>query len=183
MEVKPQFAKSKGRGYDPAQVDSLLELAKRQYDNPDSVLLRASDLRGIRLELVPGGYAVSQVDAALDNLEDYFIRTEVNAFRERFGEGELDKRFEELRQTLIPRLSREKNRRFTRVSILARGYHRAQVDGLCEKLLTHFDGGDKVRVSDLRRVQFRAKRRGYSMPQVDSFLDRVIEALQLEISR
>lgn len=183
MQDKPQFSKASGRGYDIAQVDSLMELARRQYDNPDAVLLRASDLRGMRLELVQGGYSVSQVDAALDNLEDYFIRAEVRAFRERFGEGELEKRFEELRQSLIPRLTRSANKRFTKTSLLSRGYNRKQVDDICQKLLAHFDDTEKVKVSEIRRVQFRSRRRGYSMPQVDSFLDRVIEALQLEISR
>ena len=56
------------------------------------------------------------------------------------------------------------------------------MDDLCDQLLAHFDGGSKLRVSDLRRVQFHSKRFGYSMQQVDSFLDRAIEAIQLEIT-
>ena len=169
-------------GYNIEQVDGLLELAKRQYENPDQILLRASDLRGLRLDLVTGGYSISQVDAALDNLEDHFIRAEVAAFKERFGDAELAKRFEELRQTLIPRLNREKGKRFTRVSLLARGYDRKKVDELCDQLTGHFNAGVKLPVAKIRRVQFSAVRAGYSMPQVDSFLDRAIEALQLEIS-
>jgi DivIVA domain-containing protein len=169
-------------GYNPEQVDALLDLAKRQYESPEQILLRASDLRGLRLDLVSGGYSISQVDAALDNLEDHFIRAEVSAFSERFGEGELANRFEELQKALLPRLRRDKGKRFTRVSWLARGYDKKKVDELCDQLVTHFNGGAKVRVSQVRRAQFTATRSGYSMPQVDSFLDRVIEALQLEIT-
>jgi DivIVA domain-containing protein len=169
-------------GYNPEQVDALLDLAKRQYESPDEVLLRASDLRGLRLDLVSGGYAVSQVDAALDNLEDHFIQAEVKAFRERFGDQELAKRFGELQQTLIPRLRREKGKRFAKVSILARGYDKKKVDELCDQLMAHFNGGPRVKVAQVRRAQFSATRAGYSMPQVDGFLDRVIEALQLEIT-
>jgi DivIVA domain-containing protein len=169
-------------GYNPEQVDALLDLAKRQYENPDEVLLRASDLRGLRLDLVSGGYAVSQVDAALDNLEDHFIQAEVKAFRERFGDQELAKRFAELQQSLVPRLRREKGRRFAKVSLLARGYDKKKVDALCDQLIAHFNGGPRVKVSQVRRAQFSATRAGYSMPQVDGFLDRVIEALQLEIT-
>lgn len=169
-------------GYNPEQVDALLELAKRQYESPDEVLLRASDLRGLRIDLVSGGYSVSQVDAALDNLEDHFIQTEVKAFRERFGDQELAKRYEELQQSLIPRLRRERKKRFARVSVLARGYDKNKVDELCDSLMAHFSGGPRVRVSQVRRAQFSANRAGYSMPQVDGFLDRVIEALQLEIT-
>lgn len=169
-------------GYNPEQVDALLELAKRQYENPDQIVLRASDLRGLRLDLVSGGYSISQVDAALDNLEDHFIRSEVNAFRERFGSDELAKRFEELKQTLIPRLQRAKGKRFAKVSWLARGYDRKKVDQMCDLLIGHFNAGVVVQVSQVRRAQFPAVRSGYSMPQVDSFLDRVIEALQLEIT-
>ena len=176
------FAKAQGMGYNPEQVDALLDLAKRQYESPDQILLRASDLRGLRLDLVSGGYSISQVDAALDNLEDHFIRAEINAFRERFGPDELAKRFEELEQSLLPRLRREKGKRFTKVSWLARGYDKKKVDEICDQLVSHFNGGAKVRVSQVRRAQFTANRSGYSMPQVDSFLDKVIEALQLEIT-
>jgi len=169
-------------GYNPEQVDALLELAKRQYESPEEVLLRASDLRGLRIDLVSGGYSVSQVDAALDNLEDHFIQTEVKSFRERFGDQELAKRYEELQQSLIPRLRRESKKRFAKVSLLARGYDKKKVDELCDLLMAHFGGGPRVKVSQVRRAQFSATRAGYSMPQVDGFLDRVIEALQLEIT-
>ena len=92
MPETPGFSKVQGMGYNPEQVDALLDLAKRQFESPDEVLLRASDLRGLRLDLVSGGYSVSQVDAALDNLEDHFIQAEVKTLRERFGEQELAKR-------------------------------------------------------------------------------------------
>ena len=182
MAEQAKFAVVSGRGYNPKQVDALFDLAKRQYENPNLVLVRASDLRGLRLDLVRGGYATNQVDAALDNLEDHFIKAEVAAFRERFGDEELAKRYSELRDALIPRLKREKAKRFTKVSILSRGYDKKKVDALCDQLLAHFDVTRELKVGDLRRVQFSATRLGYSMPQVDSFLDRVIEAMQLEIT-
>lgn len=169
-------------GYSPEQVDSLMDLAKRQYESPDQILLRASDLRGLRLDLVNGGYSISQVDVALDNLEDHFMRAEIAAFRQRFGDQELLKRYAELQQALLPRLHRDKGRRFTKVSFLARGYDKRKVDELCDELISHFTGGSKVKVAQVRRAQFTAVRSGYSMPQVDSFLDRVIEALQLEVT-
>jgi DivIVA domain-containing protein len=169
-------------GYNPEQVDALLDLAKRQYESPQEVLLRASDLRGLRLDLVSGGYAVAQVDAALDNLEDHFIQAEVKTFRQRYGDQELAKRYEELQQALIPRLRRADGKRFAKVSVLARGYDKKKVDELCDQLMAHFNGGSRVKVSKVRRAQFSATRSGYSMPQVDSFLDRVVEALQLEIT-
>jgi DivIVA domain-containing protein len=176
------FSKVPGKGYQPDQVDALMELAKKQYENPNQVLLRASDLRGMRLNLVTGGYSTSQVDAALDNLEDHFIRAEVTAFRNRFGDQELEKRLDELRKTLLPMLSRAPGKRFTSVSVFARGYDRKKVDLLCERLISHFDNKETVKVTEVRTVQFPARRAGYSMPQVDSFLDKVIEALQLEIT-
>jgi DivIVA domain-containing protein len=131
---------------------------------------------------VNGGYAVAQVDAALDNLEDHFIRAEVKVFRERYGDQELVKRYKELQQALVPRLRRAKGKRFAKVSLLARGYDKKKVDEMCEQLLTHFNGGPRVEITAVRRAQFTATRSGYSMPQVDSFLDRAIEALQLEVT-
>ena len=62
MAETPGFAKVQGMGYNPEQVDALLELAKAQYESPDQILLRASDLRGLRIDLVSGGYAIAQVD-------------------------------------------------------------------------------------------------------------------------
>lgn len=183
MAEKAKFATVAGRGYDPKQVDALFELAKRQYENPSLVLVRAADLRGLRLDLVRGGYATSQVDAALDNLEDHFIMAEVTAFRERFGDQELAKRYAELRDALIPRLGRDKAKRFTKVSLLSRGYDKKKVDALCDQLISHFNGTTKLKVGEIRRIQFGSTRLGYSMPQVDSFLDRVIEAMQLEITQ
>jgi DivIVA domain-containing protein len=183
LAEKAKFATVAGRGYDPKQVDALFDLAKRQYENPSLVLVRAADLRGLRLDLVRGGYATSQVDAALDNLEDHFIKAEVTAFRERFGDQELAKRYAELRDALIPRLERAKTQRFAKVSLLSRGYDKKKVDSLCDQLLAHFNGGASLRVSEIRRIQFNSTRLGYSMPQVDSFLDRVIEAMQLEITQ
>lgn len=182
MAEQAKFAVVSGRGYNPKQVDALFDLARRQYENPNLVLVRASDLRGLRLDLVRGGYATNQVDAALDNLEDHFIKAEVAAFRERFGDQELAKRYSELRDALISKLKREKGQRFTKVSIISRGYDKKKVDELCDQLLAHFDVTRKLKVGDLRRVQFSSTRLGYSMPQVDSFLDRVIEAMQLEIT-
>jgi DivIVA domain-containing protein len=182
LSEKVGFQTVKGRGYEPSQVDALMDLARRQYENPNQILLRASDLRGLRLDIVIGGYAVSQVDAALDNLEDHFIKMEVEAFRSRFGDDELKKRYQELTDSLVPRLKREKGQRFTKVSLLAKGYDKKAVDELMDRLLNHFTEGNAVKVKDVRRVQFAATRAGYSMPQVDSFLDRAIEALQLEIT-
>jgi DivIVA domain-containing protein len=182
MDKTIKFETAPGRGYDKKQVDALLESAKRQYENPDQAILRASDLRGLRLDLVKGGYLIAQVDLALDNLEDHFSLTEVLAFKKRYGDNELAKRYTELKDALTPRLKRAKSKRFTKVSFLARGYDKKKVDELCDRLSSHFAGESKVKVSEIRRVQFSSRRSGYSMPQVDSFLDRVIEALQLEIS-
>jgi DivIVA domain-containing protein len=182
MDKAIKFETAPGRGYDKKQVDSLLESAKRQYENPDQAILRASDLRELRLDLVKGGYLIAQVDVALDNLEDHFSLTEVLAFKKRYGENELAKRYSELKDALTPRLKKAKAKRFTKVSFLARGYDKKKVDELCDRLSSHFAGKSKVKVSEIRRVQFSSRRSGYSMPQVDSFLDRVIEALQLEIS-
>ena len=57
MAEQAKFAVVSGRGYSPKQVDALFDLAKRQYENANLVLVRASDLRGLRLDLVRGGYA------------------------------------------------------------------------------------------------------------------------------
>lgn len=183
MPDSTPFNRATGRGYDPDQVDALLDLAKRQYQNPNELILRASDLRGVRLDLVPGGYSIYQVDTALDNLEDHFMKTEVRAFRERFGDAELLRRQQEIRDSLLPRLKRARGKRFARVSILTRGYEVKKADELCEQILSHFEGSSPLRITDVRTAQFLATRRGYSMPQFDSFLDRVIEALQLEVSK
>lgn len=174
------FQKVSGRGYDPTQVDAIIDLARQQFENPEQVILRASDLRGMRLDLVRGGYSISEVDLALDNIEDNFVRTETLEFRKKFGEEEVARRKKELTDSIFPRLNRNGGDRFARTSWFSKGYDKKHVDKLLEKLSDHFEANGPISISEIRRVQFKPKRLGYSMPQVDSFLDRVIEALQLE---
>jgi DivIVA domain-containing protein len=67
--------------------------------------------------------------------------------------------------------------------LLLRGYSRKQVDALCEHITRHFDSQAAITVDEVRRVVFNAKRGGYVEAQVDAFIDRVIEALQIEQNR
>jgi DivIVA domain-containing protein len=44
----------------------------------------------------------------------------------------------------------------------------------------HLDAGEKLQLNVVRRSIFKAKRGGYVEAQVDAFLDRVAEILQIE---
>jgi DivIVA domain-containing protein len=74
-------------GYDPEQVDGLLDRVKRQYDNPNSRIVTPGMLSVAKFELVPGGYRIDQVDAAIAKVADDFEIRELTEKISKFGRG------------------------------------------------------------------------------------------------
>jgi DivIVA domain-containing protein len=69
------------------------------------------------------------------------------------------------------------------VGYLLRGYDRKQVDQLCNQVSVHLASGTPLQLNVVRRAIFKAKRGGYVESQVDAFIDRVVEILQIEKNR
>jgi len=174
---------AKKPGYSPEQVDQFLTRARAQFNNPVDGGVTAHDVRNTEFDLVHGGYSPEVIDGAMDKLEDSFASREIQRQKVERGSYALDDRLARVVELIRGRIERPKGQRFSNTGLLLRGYSRKQVDALCEHIVRHLDSEAPLAIDEVRRVVFNAKRGGYVEAQVDAFIDRVIEALQIEQNR
>lgn len=167
-------------GYDIGQVNAFIDSARDQYANTNIEIVTANSLRNTEFDLVNGGYEIPSVDTAMDRLEDTFAKREIDRQKSQRGESAVLDRLERVSGIVRGRLVRPKGKRFAKVGWLLRGYDRTEVDRLCAVIAIHLDSGDKLQLNAVRRSIFKSKRNGYLEAQVDAFLDRVVEILQIE---
>jgi DivIVA domain-containing protein len=165
------------RGYAPGQVDEFFARARVVYEQGGRGGVGSHDVRTAAFDLVLSGYDVLQVDAALDRMEDAFVRREQEVVRGRLG---ADRAFTEVAAraaTLRSRLGRPDGERFDRGAGFDLAYDVDDVDDLCARLIAYFEQGEAMNVDDVRRAVFRPRRgrRGYVEHQVDAFCDRAVE--------
>ncbi len=171
-------AKPRKLGYQPVEVDEFIAEARAQYNNH----LDGADLeiRTREFALIKGGYSVSAVDAALDRLEESFaVRRNENLLKQ-VGHEALLERANHIRVALVGRLERPKKHRFNSTGFVLRGYSKKEVDNFLAVVENHIETRSSLSLDAVRKVLFTAKRGGYAENQVDAFIDRVIELLQIE---
>lgn len=176
-------AEAKQLGYLPEQVDSFIETARNQFADATQELLTSNQLRNTEFDLVSGGYEITAVDTAMDRLEDAFAAREIQRQKLFRGEFAVNDRLARITEIVRGRLSRPKRQKFASVGFLLRGYDRKQVDALLAQVEQHLNSGTRLQLNVVRRAIFKAKRGGYVESQVDAFIDRVVEILQIEKSR
>lgn len=167
-------------GYNIAQVDEFLKLAREQYANSSKSLMSALDVRTTRFELERNGYSISVVDAALEKLEDVFAANEFGQELAKIGYFEFTEDLAHVKKLVIERCKRKNKRKFKRRIWPNRGYSTKQVDKFCSQLGNSLENKAKLTVKELRIATFKSKRGGYAEYQVDAFLEKVVEALQRE---
>ena len=171
-------AKPRKLGYAPAEVDAFIAEARSAYNNQeDGVRL---GIREREFELVKGGYSVTAVDVALDRLEDSFSVRALQKLLALQGHEALKERANQIRVLLVGRLERPAKKRFESTGPILRGYSRKEVDTFLVRVSSHIDTRSALSLDDVRKVIFTPKRGGYAENQVDAFIDRVIELLQIE---
>ncbi|UNX55909.1 DivIVA domain-containing protein [Georgenia sp. TF02-10] len=140
--------------------------------------LDADDVRGAAFDLVRDGYATAAVDGALDRLEAAFVQRRRSAFVAARGEQAWMDRVADRATTLYPRLLRPAGQRFAPPPS-GRGYERAAVDALLDRLIAYFDDGGALTSTELRTATFPSARasRAYHEGTVDAYLDRAVEVL------
>ncbi|NDH65460.1 MAG: DivIVA domain-containing protein [Microbacteriaceae bacterium] len=171
-------AKPKKLGYQPAEVDEFIAQVREKYNNQQD----GSDLN-IRIHefgLVKGGYSVSSVDAALDKLEESFAVRRNQYLLQNTGHEALLEQANRIRIALVGRLERPKRHRFNSTGLVLRGYSKKEVDKFLVAVSNHIETRSSLSLDAVRKVLFTAKRGGYAENQVDAFIDRVIELLQIE---
>lgn len=174
---------AKSLGYEPEQVDRVIAKAREQFADPNSKLVTSDALRGAEFDLVKGGYSISAVDAALDRLDDAFAAREAKALQSQLGDYGLNDYCSRIQEAVLGRCERPKSKRFSGTGVLLRGYSKKQVDALTERVYRHLTAKQPLELDDLRRAVFRSKRGGYAENQVDAFIDKVVELLQIERNR
>ena len=165
-------------GYAMAEVDSFLELARQQYNDPSRQLLNSVDVRAIRFKLVKNGYSISVVDAALEKLEDSFAASEFTREVNKQGFFEFEEDLDNLRQQLVVRCNRANKKKFSKRKYPNKGYNVKQVDKFCSQLGKSLETKADLSVKEVRTATFKSKRGGYAEYQVDAFLESVVESIQ-----
>ncbi|MBT2513126.1 DivIVA domain-containing protein [Arthrobacter sp. ISL-30] len=169
-------------GYNAKQVDQFLKRARVSFEAPSTEphKIGSIDVRAVSFDPVKGGYDASDVDAALDRLEDAFARRERDELIEAQGEEAWLRQIGRLSSILRGRLHRPDGERFRRpAGKKARAYNIDDVDGLCHELIGYLEEDQPLSVDSVRRAVFRQAKGqdGYEETQVDAFLDRVVELM------
>jgi len=174
----PRIRGSK-RGYSVDQVEDFLEDARQAYiaDPSAPVVVNSTSIRQMAFALQKGGYAPSQVDAALERLEDAFATRERERAVQELGDAAWHTEAGSVTEAILARLARPVGHRFDRVGVLSGGYDCQAVDSFAMRLTAFFQDGKTVSVEDVRMVAFRPKRGGYREAQVDLLLDAVINVM------
>jgi len=172
-------AAPKELGYHPAQVDSLVERARLQFANPGSHNIDAKTLRTAQFELVDGGYVIAAVDAALDRLDDAFAVQDAKRLVAQVGEHGASERVAQLQELLAGRVARPRGKHFKRNKLWLKGYSARQVDAMVALVGEQLAGKKSVPVATLREMTFAPKWGGYVENQVDAFIDKSVEYIQL----
>lgn len=172
------FPRERGRrlGYEPQEVDRFITAARSEFERQSGSLGSVS-VRQTAFSMRRGGYATSAVDSALERLEDAFAERERESARRAGGERAFYAGTRQLAKEIIGRLDRPDGRRFTRVGFSRIGYSVQDVDRFAHEARAFFEEGSQVPVDRVRSVAFRAKRGGYSEPQVDLLIDGLVQAM------
>ena len=157
-----------------------MQQARAQFEDPTAESVTANSIRNTEFDLVKGGYLISAVDTAMDRLEDTFAAREIQRQKLFRGDFAVTDRRTRIVEIIAGRVSRPKRKRFSSAGWLLRGYSRKQVDALCSQIEAHLNNQATLKINSVRRAIFKAKRGGYLESQVDAFLDRVVELLQIE---
>lgn len=180
MSTPFELAPKRELGYEAVQVDQLIARARAQFADERKSLITATELRKTEFDLVRGGYSIAEVDNAIDRLDDALAAIEIAAVLRHHGREMIENVKTQAAELLFSRIERPSGKRFNTTGWLLRGYSKRQVDLLVELVDKHFTTGADLNIDKVRRVIFKPKRRGYNEAQVDAFIDKTIELLQLE---
>ncbi len=174
---------AKEMGYDPGQVDAVINQARVQFAEPSSNIIDAKKLRTVQFALVAGGYQVEAVDAGLDRLDDAFAQRERDRLATSFGATEAFDEIDKIRKLIKGRVRRPNGKKLARTGFFTKGYSVKQVDAFLNTVGLRLSGKTELTIADLRNVTFKPKWGGYVENQVDALIDKTVEYLQLSSGR
>jgi DivIVA domain-containing protein len=166
-------------GYEPGQVDAVINQARVQFAEPASNIIDAKQLRTAQFDLVAGGYQIEAVDAALDRLDDAFALREKHRLTSSLNSVDAFDEVDKLRKLVKSRVRRPNGKKLARAGLFAKGYSVRQVDQFLVLVGLRLAGKAELGISELRNVTFKPKWGGYVENQVDALIDKTVEYLQL----
>lgn len=164
-------------GYDPEQVDVLVERLERQYDSPNLKLVTSSMLEVVKFDLVPGGYQIPAVDGRIARFAETFLEREVAGKVKRGGReevsAELSMAIREIKRVLElkPRKAFSKTRN---------GYKPRQVKALLKRIEIKRGSIGELDSLQLRTMSISRSRTGFDRSEVDAFIGVVVRALHCQ---
>lgn len=173
-------------GYDVAQVDDFLRRAadvlSGEQPVPGEDRLTSAAVRDQVFDPEPGGYVPETVDALLDRVEDNLAAAERAELTRAEGRTGVHERAEHIADLVMGRMRRPAGERFRHPEGKhTLGYLARDVDRLCEELVEYFRISEHPHPGLLRSAAFReaTRTKAYDEAQVDAFMDRVHELIQL----
>lgn len=183
------------KGYDVHQVDAFLEQAHALYE-ADGIQLHRSDIQDASFDIVKGGYAIPQVDAALERLEQAVTDKQTQYDIAQLGRVAWKAQTEAQFQELDRHAQRAEGQRFAPAQPKTPSYDRKQVDRLIDRVLAkaeaeleRISAGSSGRqgpeadptltspyVEDVSFTQRKGKN-GYDERQVDYYLNACVNLL------
>ncbi len=172
-------AGAKELGYEPGQVDAVINQARVQFAEPNSNIIDAKNLRTAQFDLVADGYQIDAVDAALDRLDDAFAQREKQRLAANLNSVDAFDEVDKIRKLIKGRVRRPNGKKLARAGLFAKGYSVRQVDQFLTRVGLRLSGKAELSISELRSVTFKPKWGGYIENQVDALIDKTVEYLQL----
>ena len=159
-------------GYDVAAVDDFIARAQAGDSS-----LTSADIRWAAFPLTKGGYAIADVDGALERLEDTVADHERRELVNRVGVDGANAEARAVAQEILNRIAREPRKRFRTAPLFTYGYNRADVDAFTDVVRAFYNDGGLLSRADVRGVTFRPQLGGYDEAQVDFLLDELLRVL------
>jgi len=164
-------------GYDSGAVDAFLDEARRVYEAGEGSLT-SSGIRKVVFPLVnKAGYLTDAVDQALWRLEEAFAKRERDSRTDDVGESDFYQSVRAQAQEILDRIARPTTAKFRRTKVVKHGYHPADVDHFCQRLVAYFQGQQPLSVATVRNQKFRTILGGYDEKQVDQVLDETVAVM------
>jgi DivIVA domain-containing protein len=168
--------KPKVLGYDPEQVDVLLQRLQRQYENPELKLVTSAVVNVAKFDLVPGGYQIPVVDTAIAKLAEIFLEREIAGLVRTSRAQvalELSNNLREIKAVLEagPKKS---------FSSQNQGFKKRDVAALLRRIEIKRGALNAPDSLELRTIGFRRSRSGLDRLEVDAFLNLVIRTLHCQ---
>ncbi len=164
-------------GYDPEQVDGLLDRVRRQYDNPQSRLVTPGMLAVAKFDLIPGGYRIDEVDLAIAKVADEFELRELAERISKYGKIEIKRDNRKIIGMVAEILARPSKERF---SPSRNGYRNQQVEQLVREVRVADGLISGPEPMDIRTRELGSAKGGPSRSEVNEFLALVVTALHTQ---